>query len=186
MRTVKFELNQQAESLFDTLTKTPDFFGDTPRTLFVKLMMRASVQVLPKESVKSDTPKIGKVEQRHQQEKQEHADAKNNYFRELGIWPRFEAVYGDGDIRWAFPQKEADGTISWNHSGPWTPPEDFPAELLRSAVFDAEITQIASEYDTPPIKMPYKEPSPELLAQLAEVEADNEDGDKELITSDGE
>jgi len=40
MRTVKFELNDQAEKLFLSLTSKAEFFGDTPRTLFVKLMMQ--------------------------------------------------------------------------------------------------------------------------------------------------
>jgi hypothetical protein len=40
MRTVKVELNDQAEKLFLSLTSKAEFFGDTPRTLFVKLMMQ--------------------------------------------------------------------------------------------------------------------------------------------------
>lgn len=122
MRTVKFELDDQAESLFDTLTKTPDFFGDTPRTLFVKLMMRASVQVLPKASAEPEKPIMGKVEKRHQAERDAKAareKARNDLYRASGVWPSPLGTI-DGREVWNFP----DGS-----TGTYTPPDDYPGAI---------------------------------------------------------
>ena len=73
MRTIKFDLNEQAEKLLSDLVKSPAYFGDTPRTLFIKLMMQAgqaSHSASKSASNEPETPHIGKVELRQQAERE--------------------------------------------------------------------------------------------------------------------
>jgi len=155
MRIVKFELNDQAETLFNTLVKSPDFFGDTPRTLFVKLMMRAASEALPKEKT-TIMPDTRTPREKLREENQARLLA---YFRSTGNWPTHAGSI-NGKALWNMPLLDEGGSVTRMVMMEFTPPPDYPGKPHPGAApvdpddmpsegdfFDAEMNFDQAGYD---------------------------------------
>lgn len=134
MRLVKFEINDAESALVETLRESNDFYGDTPRLMFMKLVKKTLAAQAP------TTPKEPERKQSAAERKQEDIlitraakeEARREQYRSTGDWPRYLGVY-QGNDHWKFPAFILDSNGNPGVTGAWTPPEDYPhfAEVER-------------------------------------------------------
>lgn len=122
-------LNENVTKLWLSVADRPEFEGSTTAVIVNRLLIAyLNPQVANHaESCKPtepEEPKLGKVEQRQQAERDAKAardNARNDQFRASGVWPEpIGIIGGSSRMVWKFP----DGSCS-----NFTPPDDYPGEL---------------------------------------------------------
>ena len=127
MRLVKFEINDAESALMETLRESNDFYGDTPRLMFMKFIKKAlafHASTAPKEP-----PKKQSAAERKQENilsaRAERRESQLSQFRSKAEWPRYTGQYMGHD-HWKFPSFILSSTGLPGVTGEWTPPEDYP------------------------------------------------------------
>lgn len=156
MRIIRFELTDQEETMFTSVTSLSDFYGDKPKTFFMRHVMRAldaEKQLVAASAPKPIAQPKPTAEQRKLDERkvriEQYRAEKLARYRETGIWPRV-AMTSDALPGWKKePRVNLDnGKLCFTdpdrpngETEGWEPPEegDYPhMEELNAALKFAE------------------------------------------------
>lgn len=117
--------------MFDSVVSKDDFYGDSPRTFFLKNLKRTYTEQ-EKSATKPDNLEI--KESALQKKQREYREEMNQSYRESGIWPKpiTDRRLPGGANGWVFP----DGK-----EGVWLPPDDYTGQRHT----DTSITPINTD-----------------------------------------